>query len=219
MTEKNCTQCGETKPLTKFNKQKITKDGLQSCCRSCTKARSKIYKRSKHGLIVHIYGNQRSRSRNRKHPPPSYTGKELIAWFNKHPDFDMLFLNWENSGWDRWSRPSCDRIDDYKPYTLDNIRLVTWRENMERAHLDIKNGINNKVNKAVVQSKLDGTFVRDWYSIRQAEREEGFNHGAISQCCLGRAKSAGGFKWSYNNAVLDKMINEEIEDGNIREGR
>ncbi len=38
---KKCYTCKETKPLTGFNKNKSRKDGLNSICRECSKARSR----------------------------------------------------------------------------------------------------------------------------------------------------------------------------------
>jgi hypothetical protein len=43
MNTKKCYTCGETKELTEFNKNKGRKDGLNSICRECSKARSKQY--------------------------------------------------------------------------------------------------------------------------------------------------------------------------------
>lgn len=37
MTEKQCTKCGEVKPVSAFGKHKRAKDGLQSRCRICRK--------------------------------------------------------------------------------------------------------------------------------------------------------------------------------------
>ncbi len=39
---KMCTKCGRELPLSEFNKQKATKDGLIPWCKSCTREYSKI---------------------------------------------------------------------------------------------------------------------------------------------------------------------------------
>lgn len=51
--------------------------------------------------------------------------------------------------------------------------------------------------KPVLQYTLDGEFVREWPSTREAARN-GFNQGNIISCCKGRHKTAHGFIWSYN---------------------
>ena len=37
-TEKACTKCGVTQPVSAFSKHKAKKDGLGSCCKACAKA-------------------------------------------------------------------------------------------------------------------------------------------------------------------------------------
>jgi len=37
MTDKRCTKCGTTKPSTEFSKNRNSKDGLQSWCKSCAR--------------------------------------------------------------------------------------------------------------------------------------------------------------------------------------
>lgn len=46
--QKYCYKCGETKPITEFNKHKSRSDGLQSICRSCQSISNKLrYTKSK----------------------------------------------------------------------------------------------------------------------------------------------------------------------------
>jgi hypothetical protein len=40
---KTCVICKKQKQLTEYNKSRIRKDGLQTCCRSCGKSMSKKY--------------------------------------------------------------------------------------------------------------------------------------------------------------------------------
>jgi hypothetical protein len=41
---KQCTKCGQLKELTEFNKQKASKDGLKTICKSCKKISNKNYR-------------------------------------------------------------------------------------------------------------------------------------------------------------------------------
>ena len=50
---------------------------------------------------------------------------------------------------------------------------------------------------SVIQINPDGTFVREYQTIREAERETGVDHSVISRCCKGKVKTAGGFRWEY----------------------
>lgn len=54
-----------------------------------------------------------------------------------------------------------------------------------------------KCSKPILQYKLDGTFVREWSSAIQAEREGGFDSVCISKCCKAKIKKHKGFIWRY----------------------
>ena len=53
--------------------------------------------------------------------------------------------------------------------------------------------------KKVLQFKPDGTFVKEWKSTKDVERNLGFNHANISACCRNIRKSAYGYIWKYKN--------------------
>lgn len=55
------------------------------------------------------------------------------------------------------------------------------------------------ISKAVVQYTLDGTFVREWPSAMDAEREGGFRSECICMCCKGKIKTHKGFIFLYKN--------------------
>lgn len=56
---------------------------------------------------------------------------------------------------------------------------------------------DKKKSKPVFQYNLDGTILKRFPSIMEAERQTGFFHTHINACCLGKRKTAYGFKWSY----------------------
>ena len=51
----------------------------------------------------------------------------------------------------------------------------------------------------VNQLDLDGDFIKQHKSMSQGARETGVNSGSIHQCCNGKMKSAGSYKWEYAN--------------------
>ena len=129
---KKCTKCQlETN---NFGPNKKTRDGLKSICRICNNNFNKKYRRTKVGLISHIYSKQRSRSRNRGHEMPDYSNAELMEWMLNKDVFHELFLSWEQGGYNLGKVPSCDRLDDNQGYRLDNMRVVTWEENDRKGH-------------------------------------------------------------------------------------
>jgi hypothetical protein len=195
MQTKKCTDCGGIKPYSEYGRHKRKKDGLRHACKPCTNKRKKAYRRTKQGVITMMYGGQRGSSKYRNHPYPTYSRNELKEWAFSQSIFHELFDKWVESGYDMYAKPSFDRLDDYKPYTLENLRIVTWRENKLKGYQDQINGINNKHNKSVNQYSLSGEFIQSFYSQRRAARETGIQSQNINKCCSGKRNHAGGFVW------------------------
>ena len=62
-------------------------------------------------------------------------------------------------------------------------------------------GLKNKLTKgkAVNQFTIEGIFIAQYPTIREAERQTGIDNGWISGCCKGKYgyKTAGGYVWKY----------------------
>ena len=54
-----------------------------------------------------------------------------------------------------------------------------------------------KLSKPVLQFTKEGEFVCKWGGTRQIERELGYYHTNISECCKGKYKTAYGYIWKY----------------------
>ena len=158
------------------------------------------YKRTIKGVITTIYCSQMQLSKKRGHICPHYTKEQLSEWLHNQPEFTELYDNWVNSGYLKHLKPSIDRLDDYKPYTISNIRLVTWGENNDRYSSDIKNGINTKCTRAVLQYDLDRRLINEYFSMAHAARVNNLLANGIRKCCIGEYKTSGGFIWRYKNA-------------------
>ncbi len=155
------------------------------------------YRKTKKSVSTSTYHQQLASSKKRGHAPPDYNLKEFRMWLYSQPNFNELYDNWVLSNYDKWSKPSPDRLDDDKPYTLDNLQIMTWLENKLKGEADRRNGINNKLSKSVVQMNKNGEFICEYHSIANASRETGINRSHISECCRGMFKLIGGFKWKY----------------------
>ena len=59
----------------------------------------------------------------------------------------------------------------------------------------INQSLHNGRNKRVCQYEKDGTFIKEWFNISEAERQLGYKN--ISYAALGKLKTCGGYKWSY----------------------
>lgn len=54
----------------------------------------------------------------------------------------------------------------------------------------------------VVQLTIDGVFLKEWASAKEAERQTGVLSQNISQVCKGKYKSSGGYKWKYKSDFI-----------------
>lgn len=196
-TEKKCVRCLDTKPIKDFYPAKDKKVGRLSHCRECSIKSVNEYIKTKQGLTTSIYCTQKFSSKKRGHLKPNYSLSELREWIFHQDIFHKLYDEWVESGYDKWKRPSCDRIDDYKPYSLDNLRVVSWMDNWTKSSDDRVNGVNKKGFKPVSQYSIDGNIIKVFSSATQAERETGILRPNIYKCCSGKRKYAGGFIWKY----------------------
>lgn len=96
----------------------------------------------------------------------------------------------------------------------DNLEILTYQENHLHAFHTLhrkpsclgKN--NNGASKPVSQIK-DGKIVANYPSAREAERRTGISYRAISACCNGDKKHAGGFEWKFEKTIISGEFSHE----------
>lgn len=92
--EKQCTTCGEKKPVEEFDKQKRGKYGIKSMCKKCTKSASaKQYQRnSEHRLMVAAKWRKANPERIKELSAENYKNnreriiKNVTKWQNDNPE-------------------------------------------------------------------------------------------------------------------------------------
>ena len=62
---------------------------------------------------------------------------------------------------------------------------------------ETKRKLSEANGKPVIQYTLEGEFVAKYQSMMDAAKQTGIRNTYISNCCSGKQKSAGGFKWRY----------------------
>ena len=58
-------------------------------------------------------------------------------------------------------------------------------------------GAKIKRSKKVYQFTIEGDFIREWFSAREAQEKLGITRTGIGKCCLGYYKQCGGYLWSF----------------------
>ena len=196
--EKKCAKCKEVKLKICFDKNNDRKSGILSRCKKCRSLDCQKYGRTLPGLVSRIYSSQKYKSKERNHNLPNYTKEELFQWLELHPQIEKIYVNWEKSGYNKNLTPSIDRINNYLPYRMDNIQLMTWIENKNKAYEDRKKGILIGQSKSVIKIDKNGNE-KEYHSGKEAERQTGIHDGNISLVCCGKRKTAGGFRWKFKN--------------------
>lgn len=94
-----------------------------------------------------------------------------------------------------------NHIDENKSNnSIWNLNLMTKSDNIRygtRGKRAAEKLTNGKCSKPVIQYTKDNTFVKYYQSISEVKRQLGYNTAAISWCCMGKRKTAYGYKWSY----------------------
>lgn len=79
------------------------------------------------------------------------------------------------------------------------------KDKMSNSHKGKKFSDSHKINsgiahkKPIIQYTMDGEFIKEWDSAKDASKYFNISNKSICACCRGKTKTSMGFKWKYKN--------------------
>lgn len=162
------------------------------------------YKKTKKGVLTVAHNHQRELSVRRGHPSPNYSLQQFHDQFLDCPRFDVLYRAWVDSGYNRDQKPSFDRVDCLKPYTLDNLQLMTWSENNAKGR---EESIKTR-STHVAMFNLNGELLKSFDSIQAAVEFSKCDPSTIIRACQGKTDKARKYRWEYIGKMQRRPSNE-----------
>lgn len=133
-------------------------DILELDIKSLHASMNRKYRRTRENKLKAIYSNQKRNSKKRGHPAPNYTFKEFKSWAIAN-DYNLLYDSWKQNNFNKDFAPSGDRLNSSKPYTFDNLQLVTWKENEENYKKESLSKCEENVSFCI---KFEVLVIHDW---------------------------------------------------------
>ena len=132
METKVCKKCGRELPIEEFYKNKGNKDGHENKCKECFKQQQKQYRhehkeekaeymkqyfkqynKTPMGRAVHLVSGYRQSDKDANRGECTLTPEWMVDNIFTQP------CHWCNKT--DWTKMGCDRIDNDKPHTPDNV--------------------------------------------------------------------------------------------------
>ena len=210
MPSKVCPMCGKTLLLNYFYKKASNKEGYDTLCKTCRIKKYSISTDDRY--IKNLYMRQIHNSIKRDMYLPTYTLMELKTWIQSQVTWHTLWDNYKNANYQTELAPSIDRINPNISYTLQNIQLVTWKDNAQHEHADVSQNIHHRNQKPVNQYDLNGNFIKTFPSIKSALESLGVRNlsgtAGIQNVCNHKmvklkgqnpylAKTYKGYRWEW----------------------
>ena len=129
----------------------------------------------------------------------SFTLAEFHARFLHDETFLKLHKAWVDNGYQSDDRPSFDRIDPDLEYTLDNIQVLTWKENSDKGRKE-----SARLTTSINVYDLKGKLLYSFDSFKEAAQTLNLSVGNIDSVLKGKRPHTKGFTFQYRGDRFKK---------------
>ena len=133
---------------------------------------NKGYNQDKYDNVASgLYNSMIKRSKRRGHNL-LFSNREFQLWAKEQEDFISNCDIWYASKQEPYSplKPSCNRLEDDKPYSFDNMEMITWGEHLKYTSESRLSGTGKNHGHIPVMVMKDGKDVYEAESIADAIR-------------------------------------------------
>jgi len=150
------------------------------------------YRKTKKGVLTNMYFHMKSRHNI------TFSLGEFHKRFLEDKKFNRLYSEWGKKGYQIQLRPSLDRINNKKDYTVENTQMLTWAENRyKQSATDGKRG-----RKPRVIQMFGDKVIKVFQSQRQCVKELGISQGNLSAVLNKKRNFVSGYSFIYENPEL-----------------
>ena len=186
---KKCIDCKTRKNLSEFYP-------AANQCKVCLKNKKRTYE----GVARQIYREQKRSCKKRPKTLPTYSETQFVSWFKTQPNSKAIYNTWVANNYAKDFRPSADRLDNTKSYTLGNLELVTWKENCSRGYRDVRNGSIQAQHIPILQYTQEGILIAEHKSIKLGADSIGVTPPTLRNAIYklrknGKPRLSGGYVW------------------------
>ncbi len=158
------------------------------------------YRLTAKGVLTNLYSKMKERAKNKNIESPDFTLVEFQNLFLGNKIFIRLYKEWVKNNYNKVYKPSVDRINRKYGYTLNNIHIISWRDNR------FKQSMERRSRKGKVLQILNNKIIKVWSSQREAYKKLNLSQSMLSGALTGKYKQAYGYTWKYLNNENPKLL-------------
>lgn len=148
------------------------------------------YRKTKKWILTNLYHKMKYRRW------VEFSLGELHKMFLEDKKFDRIYNEWVKSWFNKQFKPSIDRINYKRWYSIGNIQILSWAENR------FKQSMERRSRKWAVLQIIWDEIIKIYRSQRQAVKETWLTQSNMSAVLNWKKKTCWWYIWRYESEVI-----------------